>query len=60
MIIQHLSLKEVDFIEKHTEAKVSAEVISPPAKEGSEETKEPEEKAAEAEQASQDQGASPT
>ena len=56
MIIQHLSLKEVDFIEKHTEAKVSAEVISPPSKDGALETKEPEEKEAEADQATQDQG----
>jgi FKBP-type peptidyl-prolyl cis-trans isomerase 2 len=33
MIIQHLGLKEVDFVEKHTGEKVKAELISPPAKE---------------------------
>ncbi len=33
MIIQHLGLNEVDYVEKHTGAKVSAELISPPAKE---------------------------
>ncbi len=33
MIIQHLGLKEVDFVEKHTGQKVSAELISPPGKE---------------------------
>ncbi|MDM7912021.1 MAG: peptidylprolyl isomerase [Methanotrichaceae archaeon] len=33
MIIQHLSLKEVDFVEKHTGEKVKAELISPPGKE---------------------------
>ena len=60
MIIQHLGLKEVDFIEKHTGEKVSAEVVSPPAKEGALETKEPEETAAEANQATQDQCDSPT
>jgi len=60
MIIQHLGLKEVDFIEKHTGEKVSTEVVSPPGKEGALETKEPEEKAAEADQNLQAQGASPT
>jgi len=33
MIIQHLGLKEVDYVEKHTGAKVSAELISPPGTE---------------------------
>ncbi|HSD57747.1 MAG TPA: peptidylprolyl isomerase, partial [Methanotrichaceae archaeon] len=33
MIIQHLGLKEVDFVEKHTGEKVKAELISPPGKE---------------------------
>lgn len=36
MIIQHLGLKEVDYIEKHTGEKVRAELISPPGKEVSE------------------------
>lgn len=46
MIIQHLGLKEVDFLEKHTGAKVSAEMVSPPDKEeASEDTMIPEEKA---------------
>ncbi len=30
MILQHLGLKEVDFVEKHTGEKVKAELISPP------------------------------
>ncbi len=34
MIIKHLSLSEVDYIEKHTGEKVKAELISPPKKEG--------------------------
>lgn len=34
MIIQHLGLKEVDYVEKHTGEKVKAELISPPKKEG--------------------------
>jgi FKBP-type peptidyl-prolyl cis-trans isomerase 2 len=33
MIIQHLGLKEVDYVEKHTGERVKAEIISPPAKE---------------------------
>jgi FKBP-type peptidyl-prolyl cis-trans isomerase 2 len=33
MIIQHLALKEVDYIEKHTGERTTAELISPPAKE---------------------------
>ncbi len=33
MILQHLGLKEVDFVEKHTGEKISAELISPPGKE---------------------------
>jgi FKBP-type peptidyl-prolyl cis-trans isomerase 2 len=36
MILQSLGLKEVDFVEKHTGAKVSAELISPPPKSGEE------------------------
>jgi len=36
MMLQHLGLKEVDFVEKHTGAKVSAELISPPKKEAAE------------------------
>ena len=60
MIIQHLGLKEVDFIEKHTDAKVSAEMVSPPGKEGAMEMKEPEEKAVESDQVLQAQGSSPT
>jgi FKBP-type peptidyl-prolyl cis-trans isomerase 2 len=38
MIIQHLSLKEVDYIEKHTDEKIKAELISPPAKDTAEVT----------------------
>lgn len=34
MIIKHLGLKEVDYVEKHTGEKVKAELISPPKKEG--------------------------
>ncbi|MCX6669785.1 MAG: peptidylprolyl isomerase [Methanothrix sp.] len=33
MILQHLGLKEVDFVERHTGEKVRAELISPPGKE---------------------------
>jgi len=33
MIIQHLGLKEVDYVEKHTGERVKAELISPPSKE---------------------------
>jgi len=33
MILQHLGLKEVDYVEKHTGEKVKAELISPPEKE---------------------------
>ncbi len=33
MIIQHLGLKEVDYVEKHTGEKIKAELISPPGKE---------------------------
>ena len=32
MMLQHLDLKEVDFVEKHTGQRVSAELISPPQK----------------------------
>jgi hypothetical protein len=45
MIIHHLGLKEVDYVEKHTGERVTSELISPPAKEpvaestGSEELK---------------------
>jgi FKBP-type peptidyl-prolyl cis-trans isomerase 2 len=43
MIIQHLGLKEVDYVEKHTGERVKAELISPPAKEPVAEGAEPEE-----------------
>jgi peptidylprolyl isomerase/FKBP-type peptidyl-prolyl cis-trans isomerase SlyD len=33
MIIQHLGLKEVHYIEKHTGERFKAELISPPGKE---------------------------
>jgi FKBP-type peptidyl-prolyl cis-trans isomerase 2 len=36
MMLQHLALKEVDFVEKHTGERVSAELISPPQKEEAE------------------------
>ncbi len=42
MIIQHLGLKEVDFIEKHTGEKVKAELVSPPSDANSEEVLQPE------------------
>jgi len=42
MIIQHLGLKEVDFIEKHTGEKVRAELVSPPSDTGPEEAKQAE------------------
>jgi len=41
MILQHLDLKEVDFVEKHTGEKVKAELISPPGKELGAETANP-------------------
>jgi hypothetical protein len=37
MIIQHLGLKEVHYLEKHTGERFKAELISPPGKEPSEE-----------------------
>ena len=43
MIIQHLGLKEVDYVEKHTGERVTAELISPPAKEPATEGAGPEE-----------------
>ncbi len=43
MILQHLELKEVDYVEKHTGEKVKAELISPPAKEPVAEEPKPEE-----------------
>ena len=43
MIIQHLELKEVNYVEKHTGEKVKAELISPPAKEPVAEECKPEE-----------------
>ena len=43
MIIQHLGLKEVDYVEKHNGEKVKAELISPPAKEPAVEESKPEE-----------------
>jgi FKBP-type peptidyl-prolyl cis-trans isomerase SlyD len=42
MIIQHLGLKEVDFIEKHTGEKVRAELVSPPSDTSPEEASQPE------------------
>ncbi len=36
MIIHHLGLKEVDYVEKHTGERVTSELISPPAKEPAE------------------------
>jgi FKBP-type peptidyl-prolyl cis-trans isomerase 2 len=42
MIIQHLGLKEVDFIEKHTGEKVRAELVSPPSDTSPEEAKQDE------------------
>lgn len=33
MIIQHLGLKEVDYVEKHTGERVTSQLISPPGKE---------------------------
>ena len=48
MIIQHLGMKEVHYIEKHTGEKVRAELISPPGKEsGSEGPQDMESKTAE-------------
>ena len=48
MIIQHLGMKEVHYIEKHTGEKVRAELISPPGKEsGSERPQDMESKTAE-------------
>ncbi len=38
MILKHLGLNEVDYVEKHTGEKVKAELISPPKKEGEVET----------------------
>ena len=43
MIIQHLGLKEVDYVEKHTGERVTSELISPPAKEPAAEVTGPEE-----------------
>jgi FKBP-type peptidyl-prolyl cis-trans isomerase 2 len=47
MIIQHLGLREVDYVEKHTGEKVRAELISPPGKEPLAEEAKPEEQNAE-------------
>jgi FKBP-type peptidyl-prolyl cis-trans isomerase 2 len=43
MIIQHLGLREVDYVEKHTGEKTRAELISPPGKEPLAEEAKPEE-----------------
>jgi hypothetical protein len=43
MIIQHLGLKEVDYVEKHTGERVTSQLISPPAKEPTAEGTGPEE-----------------
>jgi FKBP-type peptidyl-prolyl cis-trans isomerase 2 len=59
MIIQHLGLKEVDFVEKHTGEKVSAELVSPPGKAGSEEMKGTEENAGETDQGQGSESPSP-
>jgi hypothetical protein len=45
MILQHLGLKEVHYVEKHTGERVKAELISPPAKEPVEEAAQAEEPA---------------
>lgn len=42
MIIQHLGLKEVDFIEKHTGEKIKAELVSPPGDASLQEASQPE------------------
>ncbi len=38
MLLQHLGLKEVDYVEKHTGERVRAELVSPPGKEPGAET----------------------
>ncbi|OPY54301.1 MAG: putative FKBP-type peptidyl-prolyl cis-trans isomerase [Methanosaeta sp. PtaU1.Bin112] len=43
MIIHHLGLKEVDYVEKHTGERVTSQLISPPGKELKAEPTEPEE-----------------
>jgi FKBP-type peptidyl-prolyl cis-trans isomerase 2 len=43
MIIHHLGLKEVDYVEKHTGERVTSQLISPPGKEPKAEATEPEE-----------------
>lgn len=47
MIIQHLGLVEVDYVEKHTGEKVTAELVSPPGKEPVVEENKPDEGSAE-------------
>jgi FKBP-type peptidyl-prolyl cis-trans isomerase 2 len=53
MIIQHLGLKEVDFIEKHTGEKVRAELVSPPSDTSPEEAKQAEALSSEGDQSSE-------
>jgi FKBP-type peptidyl-prolyl cis-trans isomerase 2 len=53
MIIQHLGLKEVDFIEKHTGEKVTAELVSPPSDTSPEEAKQDEALSSEGDQSSE-------
>jgi len=53
MIIQHLGLKEVDFIEKHTGEKVRAELVSPPSDTSPKEAKQAEALSSEGDQSSE-------
>jgi hypothetical protein len=48
MIIQHLGMKEVHYVEKHTGEKFKAELISPPGKEPAAEEAKPEQQSPEA------------
>ena len=48
MIIQHLGLKEVHYVEKHTGEKVKAQLISPPGKEPAAEEAKPEQQSSDA------------
>ena len=48
MIIQHLGMKEVQYIEKHTGERFKAELISPPGKEPAAEEAKPEQQSPEA------------
>ena len=55
MIIQHLGLKEVDFIEKHTGEKVRAELVSPPSDTSPEEAEQAEALSSEGDQSSENE-----